>query len=108
MLDQDQVLGIMGDHWGTTGVRYVQIHSNDRVRIYGIMMSIDSNRDIFQRLAEECVSRAHLDYPSFLLKQIFQQVAFLFNNEKIFIDLSDSAYDIDDIFNLDANDFSRI
>ena len=71
-------------------------------------MSIDSNRGIFQRLAEGCVSRAHLGYPSFSLKQMFQQIAFSFNNKKIFIDFPDSAYDIDDICNLDANDFSRI
>ena len=108
MLDQDWMLGILGNYWGATGVGSVQIHFNDRVQIYGIVTSIDSNRDIFQRLAEGRVSRAHLDDPSFSLKHIFQQVAFSFNNKNIFIDFPDSAYDIDDICNLDTNDFSRI
>ena len=69
MLDQGWVLSILSNHWGASGVGSVQIKHNDRVRVYGIVMSLEENRERFQRLAEVCQKRRHLDDPSFSLKK---------------------------------------
>ena len=86
----------------------VQINHDDCVRVYMISMRLEENRGMFQQLAKECLSRHHLDDPSFSLKHIFQIVAFLFNNKKTFLDLPNDAYGIKGIFEIDSNDFSRI
>ena len=73
-----------------------------------MIMSIETNRHLFKRLAGGCLSRRHLDDPQYSLKQIFQTVAFLFNNEKLNIEIPNEAYDVDGIMNINANDLSRI
>jgi len=79
---------------GDSGEDNSAIYPTDRLRVYGLIMSIDIHRDLFQRLAEGCTRRQHLDDPTYSLKQIFQTVTFAFNNEKIVFDLPDEAYDI--------------
>ena len=74
--------------WGSNGGENdISLHQNDRLRIYGLVISIDVHRDVFQRLAEGCISCRHLDDPTFLLKLFFQTIAFAFNNEKISVNL---------------------
>ena len=59
------------------------MHQNDRVKIYDMVMSLEDNCSYFQQLAESVNYRDHLDDPQFLLKHIFQEVPFAFNDEHI-------------------------
>ena len=71
-------------------------------------MSIASNRPWYERLAEGCTTRNHIDDPSFSPKQIFQNVALSFNDERINIQLPSDAYDLIGIEDIDANDPDRV
>ena len=60
VLDQSCVLGMFSNMWGAS--RPVNIlHFNDRVHLYGILMSHPSNRHIYQRLAKGVTSRRHIE-----------------------------------------------
>lgn len=59
-------------------------------------------------LEEGYLSRQHLDNPLFCLKQNFQTIAFAFNNEQIFLELPDEAYNIVGIEYMSLNHFARI
>ena len=49
-----------------------------------------------------------MDYPSFSPKQIYQTIAFSFNNENVKIQVLDGAYDLDGIDDVNAHEFSEI
>ena len=109
VLEQERIIGMLANVWGgDENSDDTSLHHNDRIRLFGIIMSIDTNRPIFERLTEGCTSRQKLDDPQFNLKQIFQTLAFSFNNEKIFVEISHDAYDVPGVMNINANDFSRI
>lgn len=84
------------------------MHHTDRIHVYGLVMSLDIHRGIFRRLAKGVGTRAHLDDPAFSLPQIYQTIAFAFNNDKIVVKLPNEACDVGGIDNVDPNDKSRI
>ena len=106
-LGQNRVLLLLSNTWGNASVSS-EIHFNDRVRLCKVIMSLDENREYYQRLAEGCSSRKHLDDPEFSMKQIFQTLAFSFNNEKVIVEFPKDAWDLDGIEEIDPNDRSRI
>ena len=67
-LEQGRVLSILAKVWGgeNSGDDPV-MHHNDRIRVYGLVMSIDIHRGIFQRLAKGVGDRIHLNNPAFSL-----------------------------------------
>ena len=71
-------------------------------------MSIDKNRYMYQRLAEGCTTRQSIDNPNFSPKQIFQTIAFSYNNESIHIKLLEDIDYADVMEEIDANDIIRI
>ena len=92
-LSQTKILELLSNQWGT-GSPSTELHHNDRVRGFGILMTIPENREYFQRLAEGVTSRRHIDDPEFSLKQIYQSLAFAFNNESIKIVLPSELFDL--------------
>ena len=107
VLDQSRIIGILSNVWGSVRPA-ATIHHNDRVRVFGIVMTIEENRYMYQRLAEGCTTRQSIDDPNFSPKQIFQTIAFSYNNESVRISLPDDMEDVDGAEEMDANDISRI
>ena len=106
-LSQDHPL-IMRSNMCRRSKPVASIHSNDKVRVYGIVMSISENRPWYERLSEGCTIRNHVDDPAFSSKEIFQNIATSFNNYTIIIDFPVDTYDLPGIEDLDANDIYRI
>ena len=106
-LSQTKILEMLSNQWGA-GSPSTELHHNDRVRVFGILMTIPENREYFQRLAEGVTSRRHIDDPEFSLKQIYQSLAFTFNNESIKIVMPSESFDLDKISEIDPNDVTRI
>ena len=108
-LDQGVILGMLANQWGGENCGSdPAMHHNDRIRVYGLVMSLDIHRDIFQRLAKGVGNRTHLDDPAFSLPKIYQTIAFAFNNDKIVVNLPNEACDVGGIQNVDPNDMARI
>ena len=108
-LDQGRVISVLVNVWGGDGGgNDTSLHHNDRILIYGLVIYIDVHRAMLQRLMEGCISRRHLDDPAFSLKHFFQIIVFVFNNNKISVDLPQELYGVVVIENVDPNDFSRI
>ena len=62
---------------------------NDRISIFGIMMTIPTFKLHFQRLCEGVTNRAQLDSAELFINKIYVDLALAFNNEEIVINLSD-------------------
>ena len=106
-LDQSVVLDMCSTMWGASKpVSY--IHHNDRVRIFGIVMTLPENREMFGRLANGPSTRNQIDDIAYHPKQIFQYFALAFNNESIIVELPSDAYDCKSIEKIDPNDITRI
>ena len=93
--------------WGKDSISLAP-HPNDRVRLYGIVMSIPQYRFVLQRLCDGVTSRDALDNPELSLKQIFVDIVLAFNNEELKVIFPDEAYDLESIHMLDPNDDDRI
>ena len=107
VLDQTRIISMFSNMWGAS--RPVNIlHFNDRVRLYGIIMSIPSNRHIYQRLAEEVTSRRHIDDPTYSVRQMFQNIVLQFNDERVAVAMPPDFDDLADTEEIDANDNARI
>jgi len=65
------------------------LHHNYQVRVYGMITAKEKNREIYQKLVEDCTSRHHIDNPLLSLKHFFHNIAFEFNNENVLIRLPD-------------------
>jgi len=64
VLDQDRVIDMLSSVWGSVDIS-VTIHHNDRVRIFGIVMTDDKNWYMYQRLTDGCTARHDIDDPSY-------------------------------------------
>ena len=106
-LDQSTVLDMCSTMWGAARPVNV-IHHNDRVRVFGIIMTIPENREIYGRVANGPTGRTQIDDISYHPKQIYQSVALSFNNESVLIDLPHDAYDLSLIEDIDPNDMGCI
>ena len=106
-LCQERFVNSMQNVWGTSAVDLTP-HPNDRVRLFGIIMTQPRMRPHFQRLCDGITNLAQLDSPALSLPQIFADIRLAFNNDDIVIKLPDAANDLENIHLLDANDSSRI
>ena len=107
ILSQAAIVSMFHTIWGGDNIDSSP-HHNDRLRIFGILMTQPDYRDHIQRLTEGVNSRAALDNPSLSLKQIFVEVALAFNNDEMIIQLPDGAMDLENIALLNANNPARI
>ena len=82
VLDHNRIIGILSNVWGSVWPA-ATIYYNDRVRVFGIIMPNEENRYIYQRLAEGYTTRQSIDDPNFSRKQIFQTIAFSYNNKSV-------------------------
>ena len=71
-------------------------------------MTLPQFREIYQVLSQGITSRAALDDTALHLPELFQQLAFAFNNEVIRVILPSNAYDLPLIQEIDPNDIGRI
>ena len=106
-LDQSVVLDMCSTMWGAAKPMSV-IHHNDRVRLFGIVMTLPENREMFGRLANGPSTRKQIDDIAYHPKQIYQYFALSFNNESIVIELPPDSYDCTLIEKIDPNDINRI
>ena len=106
-LEQGEVLTFLHNMW-SQGAPSKVLHHNDRLRLFGILMSIPGNRAYFERLALGVADKNVLDDDSFHPKNIFQKLTWDFCNESIRVDLPSNAVDVDGWEALDANDPTRI
>ena len=108
-LYQGRVLSMLESVWGGENSGYdPAMHHNDRIRVYGLVMSIDIHCCIFQRLAKGIGDCIHLNDPAFSWPQIYQTIVFTFNNDKMIVKLLNEACDVGGIENVDPNDKTRI
>ena len=106
-LDQTSVLDMCLTMWGAAHPVNI-IHRNDRVRVFGIIMTVPENRDIFGQLANGPTGHTQIDDISYHPKQIYQSIALAFNNESVNIELPFDAYDLSSIKDINPNDMGRI
>ena len=106
-LEQSIVLDMCSTMWGADKPMSI-IHHNDRVRVFGIVMTLPENREMFGRLANGPSTRNQIDDVAYHPKQIFQYFALAFNNESIVIELPPDSFDCRLIEKIDANDITRI
>ena len=69
-LDQLKVLDMCSTMWGAARPVNI-IHHNDRIRVFGILMTLPENRDHYERLANGPKGRNQIDDISYHPKQIF-------------------------------------
>ena len=73
-LDQERILHNLSSFWGDSCPATL-LHHNDLLRVYGIVMSIANNRDMFERLATGASkNRSPIDNPIRNLKEIYQRI----------------------------------
>ena len=93
--------------WGASTVNLTP-HPNDRLRLFGLLMTLPRLLPHFQRLCDGITARDQLDSVELSSKQIYADIRFAFNNDEIVVKLPDAASDLENIHLLDANDESRI
>ena len=106
-LEQDDVLKMLSNQWENDDPASI-LHENDKLRLFGIMMTKQEHRHIFQRIAEGITKRSHLDSPEYSYEQMFQSLCFDFNNDKIKVELPNKAEDVSGAHLLNPNDSKRI
>lgn len=107
VLSQDRLARILFTIWGSASA-LEGMHYNDKLRLFGLIMTREDNRFEFQRLAEGVTSRAGLDDPLLSPASIFQKLWFQFNNEDYIVQLPDNAYDFEGSDALNPHNFTRI
>ena len=106
-MQQEVFLGMLQNVWGKNTVD-ITPHHNDKVRQFGIIVSLQEFRDIYQKLAERVTSRYDIDSSELSVTQMFQHLSFAFNNADILVILPEVAYDLQNIEDIDPNDLTRI
>ena len=93
-LDQVSLLDWAQNMWGYAQTSQV-VHFNDRLRLFGIIVTIPRNLPFFVQLVEGVGSKNVLDGKSLSPKERYQQLTFDFGNDLIKIVLSPNATDVD-------------
>ena len=106
-MQQEVFMEMLQNVWGDNTVD-IMPHHNDRVRLFGIIMYLPEFRDIYQKLGEGVTSRYDIDSSELSVTQMFQNLAFFFNNTEIVVKLPEAAYDLQNIEDIDPNDSTRI
>ena len=63
---------------------------------------------MYDMLAKGVNARNDLDDPNYSPQQIYQSIAFHYNNDKIKIKIPEDMYDLDGVEEIDSNDTHRI
>ena len=98
---------MLANVWGQAQPKNV-VHFNDRLRLFGVLMSIPSNRPLFERLASGVADKNVLDDIGMQPKNIFQKLTFDFCNDSIQVQLPPTSINVEGWGSLDPNDASRI
>ena len=103
VLDQNDLLDFLLNMWGQSAPSKV-LHFNDRVCLFGIIMTIPKNRPYFERLAKGVANKNVLDDVDYNPKNIFQKLTWDFCNDSIVIQLPANASNVTGYESLNAND----
>ena len=106
-LDQFTLLDMLQNVWGYAQPSQI-IHFNDRLRLFGLIMTIPKNRPLFERLALGVTHKNVLDDVAMQPKKIFQDLTFDFCNELLRVELPKNSVDVDGADTIDPNDITRI
>ena len=106
-LDQTRFINLLMSQWGGEKST-AEIVDNDKLRVFGLIMSIEKNKYILQRLSEGVKERVHIDNPEYAPKVMFQKLALDFSNELLYVKLPSGVEDLDDYESLNANDSTRM
>ena len=106
-LDQSMFINLLFENWGGRQA-IAQIVDNDKLRVFGLLLTIAKNKYILERLSEGIKDRQQLDDPVYSIKAMFQNLVLDYNNEHIHVKLPPDAEELDDYLTLDANDSSRM
>lgn len=93
--------------WGASAIN-TSPHHNDRVCLFGIITTDPEYRETYRKLTEGVKERFALDDPSLNFPEMFQNLAFAFNNEEVKVTLPEGAYDLPMIEEIDPNEITRI
>ena len=106
-LDQITLPSMLQTVWGYAHPSQ-QLHHNDRIRLFGVLMTLQQNRALYERLAEGVTNRWVLDNPALSIKQLFQRLNFDFNNDAVKVELPATTGDVNGLVTIDVNDCTRI
>ena len=104
---QSQLINMCESVWGKAAVDTVP-HHNDRTRVFGIVMTLSENREMYHRLGAGVTNRSGVDDPALSPKQIYNLIQLSFNNPDVIVTLPTAATDLENIEAIDPNDKSRI
>ena len=71
-------------------------------------MSLERNRGYFERLVSGCISRQHLDKPTYGIPQMCPSISLDFNDERVVIEIPSHAIDVEGVEDINPNGISRI
>ena len=105
--DQKYVFQKMHDAWCTQGIEKEQVCLNDRLRIFGILLS-QEHRDDINRITSGVQSREELDNPSLQVKETWNRIAKSFNSPQVRVSHPDKYEDITNYQIFDPNELERV
>ena len=105
-LDQTRFIYSLKNQWG--GADIAAMTDNDKLRVFGLLLSREENKYIAQRLCHGIKDRQQFEDPKFRLQEMMQKIALDFNDEDIRVELPPDAEDLDNYILLDPNDEYRI
>jgi len=106
-LDQTRFINLLMCQWGGEKST-AEIVDNDKLRVFGLIMSIERDTYILQQLSEGVIERVHIDSPEYAPKVMFQNLALDFSNELLYVKLPSGPEDMDDYDELNANDSTQM
>jgi len=78
-------------------------HNNDRIRVYGLVMTRIYNREMYQKLADGITHCSQLEDPKLGFNKLFQNIVLEFTNKKIVLTLPEKYLGIDGIQDINPN-----
>ena len=106
-LDQLNFLKCLETRWNVD-VAKKRVLSDDRARLFGLVMTYEMFREYYEKLAVGVKRRDVLDSPEYKDQVIFQELAFAFNNEEFTVSYPDGWFDVKNHQNVDPNNMDRI
>ena len=106
-LDQFTLLDMLQNVWEYAQPSQI-IHFNDRLHLFGLIMTISKIRPIFERLALGVTHNNVLDDVAMQPKKLFQDLTFDFCNELARVELPKNSVEVDGADTINPNDITRI
>ena len=107
VLEQSEIVDMFHHSWGKSAVVTTPT-ANDRLHVFGIIMTQTECRPLLQCICDGAVDRPVLDNPELSLQHMFSELALSFNNQEVEVSIPKDAYNLQYIHLLDANDMDRI